>query len=63
MLFIAPVGTGARVRAHASLVSAELQDGRHMLLKLRCTLGIDGDPKLALVAEVVCMLIGKPDAT
>jgi hypothetical protein len=33
-----------------------------MLLKLQCTLEIDGEAKPALVAEVLCMLLGKPDA-
>jgi hypothetical protein len=31
-----------------------------MLLKLQCTLEIEGEAKPALVAEVLCMLIGKP---
>ena len=30
-----------------------------MLLKLQCTLEIEGEAKPALVAEVLCMLIGK----
>ena len=33
-----------------------------MLLKLACTLEIEGEPKPALVAETLCMLIGKRDA-
>ena len=31
-----------------------------MLLKLQCTLEVEGENKPALVAEVLCMLIGKP---
>jgi acyl dehydratase len=58
--FIAPVKAGARVRTRASLVSAEPQQGGRMLLKLQCTLEIEGEAKPALVAEVLCMLIGKP---
>jgi len=60
--FIAPVKAGARVRTRASLASAEPQSGGRVLLKLQCTLEIDGEPKPALVAEVLCMLIGKREA-
>jgi acyl dehydratase len=60
--FIAPVKAGARVRMRASLLSAEQQSGGRMLLKLNCTLEIEGEPKPALVAETLCMLIGKRDA-
>lgn len=60
--FIAPVKTGARVRMRASLVSATPQNGGRMLLKLQCTLEMEGEAKPALVAEVLCMLIGKRDA-
>jgi acyl dehydratase len=60
--FIAPVKAGARVRTRASLVSAEPQSGGRVLLKLQCTLEIEGEAKPALVAEVLCMLIGKRDA-
>jgi acyl dehydratase len=61
--FIAPVKAGVRVRTRASLVSAEPQSGERVLLKLRCTLEIEGEAKPALVAEVLCMLIGKRDAS
>jgi acyl dehydratase len=57
--FVAPVKAGARVRLRASLASAEPQSGGRMLLKLQSTLEIDGEAKPALVAEVLCMLIGK----
>jgi acyl dehydratase len=57
--FIAPVKAGARVRLRASLAAAELQNGGRMLLKLQSTLEIEGEAKPALVAEVLCMLIGK----
>jgi acyl dehydratase len=59
--FIAPVKAGARVRTRANLISAEPQGGRRMLLKLQCTLEIEGEAKPALVAEVLCMLLGKPE--
>jgi acyl dehydratase len=60
--FIAPVKAGARVRMRASLLSAEAQSGSRMLLKLDCTLEIEGEAKPALVAEILCMLIGRRDA-
>ena len=60
--FIAPVKVGARVRTRANLISAEPQSGGRQLLKLQCTLEIEGEAKPALVAEVLCMLIGKPAA-
>src|SRR5262252_6484946 len=61
--FIAPVKAGARVRMRASLASAEPQNNGRMLLKLQSTLEIEGEAKPALVAEVLCMLIGKGDAS
>jgi acyl dehydratase len=61
--FIAPVKAAARVRTRANLFSAEPQSGGRMLLKLQCTLEIEGEAKPALVAEVLCMLIGKPAAS
>jgi acyl dehydratase len=60
--FITPVKAGARVRTRASLRAAELQSGGRMLLKLGCTLEIEGEAKPALVAEMLCMLMGKRDA-
>ena len=57
--FIAPVKAGARVRTRVSMISAEPQNGGRVLLKLQCTLEIEGEAKPALVAEVLCMLIGK----
>jgi acyl dehydratase len=61
--FIAPVKAGARVRTRASLLAAEPQGGGRMLLKLQCTLEIEGEAKPALVAETLCMLIGMRDAS
>src|SRR5262249_49514056 len=58
--FIAPVKAGSRVRNRVRLMSAETQKGGRMLLKLDCTLEIAGDEKPALVAEMLCMLIGRP---
>jgi hypothetical protein len=50
------------VLTRARLVAAEAQGGGRMLLKLNCTLEIEGEAKPALVAEMLCMLIGKRDA-
>jgi acyl dehydratase len=59
--FIAPVRAGARVRNQVSLLAAEPQGRGQVLLKLRCTLEIEGEAKPALVAETLCMLIGSRD--
>jgi acyl dehydratase len=57
--FIAPVKAGARARCRAKLLSAEPQDGGRLLLKLHCALEIENQPKPALVAELLCMLIAR----
>ena len=59
--FLAPVRTGARVRLHARVLSAERQAGGRVLLKLQTTLEIEHEPRPALIAEVLCLLIGKSD--
>ena len=59
--FIAPVKAGARVRTRATLRAAELQGDSRVLLRLDCTLEIEGEAKPALIAELLCLLIGKPD--
>ena len=61
--FIAPVKAGARVRMRAKLASAEPQNGGRLLLKLQSTVEIEGETKPAVVADLLCMLIGKGDAT
>ena len=60
--FIAPVKAGVRVRTRATLLAAEPQSDGRVLLKLSCTLEIEGEAKPALVAELLCLLIGKPEA-
>jgi len=57
--FLAPVKVGSRVRTHAVLISARPQDGDRLLLKLDCKLEIEGEAKPAVIAEVLCMLIGR----
>ena len=61
--FIAPVKSGARVRLQTNLISAEPQNKNRMLLKLQCTLEIEGESKPALIAEVLCMLVGKTEGS
>jgi acyl dehydratase len=61
--FIAPVKAGARVRTRANVLAAEAQNGGRVLLKLNCTLEIEGEAKPALAAELLCLLIGKRDAS
>ena len=61
--FIAPVKSGARVRLQTNLISAQPQSNRRTLLKLQCALEIEGEGKPALVAEVLCMLVGKPEGS
>jgi acyl dehydratase len=57
--FLTPVKVGSRVRARATLLSAQPQDGGRLLLKLECKLEIEGEAKPAVIAEVLCMLIGR----
>jgi acyl dehydratase len=61
--FIAPVKAGARVRMRASLVSAEPQNGGRVLLKLHSIVEIEHEAKPALIADLLCMLVVKPDAS
>jgi acyl dehydratase len=61
--FITPVKSGARVRLQTNLISAQPQSDRRELLKLQCALEIEGEDKPALVAEVLCMLVGKPEGS
>jgi acyl dehydratase len=60
--FIAPIKAGTRVRTRANLLAAEAQSGGRVLLKLDCMLEIEDEAKPALVAELLCLLIGKRDA-
>src|SRR5262249_8171239 len=61
--FIAPVRAGARVPARSRLSAAEAQGGERLLLKLDCTMEIDGEAKPALVAELLCLLIAAKPRT
>jgi acyl dehydratase len=55
------VKAGSRVRARAKLRAAEPQGEGRLLLRLDCTLEIEGDAKPAVVAELLCLLVGKRD--
>ena len=61
--FLNPVKSGARVRTRAVLASAQPQEGGRLLLKVECKLEIEGEEKPALIAETLCMLIGRQRAT
>jgi acyl dehydratase len=58
--FLAPVKAGARVRNRVVLASAEPQSPARLLMKLRCTLEIEDEPKPALIAEMLVMLLARP---
>jgi acyl dehydratase len=58
--FMTPVKAGARVRNRVRLLATESQKSGRLLIKLNCTLEIEGEEKPALVAEMLCMLVGKP---
>src|SRR5580765_8408271 len=60
--FIAPVKAGARVRNRVVLVGVEDKGGGRKLLTLRNTIEIDGEPKPALIAESLAMLMAGPEA-
>jgi hypothetical protein len=49
------------VRTRATLRAAEPQGDSRVLLRLDCTLEIESEAKPALIAELLCLLIGKPD--
>jgi len=55
--FMAPVRAGARVRGRVVLLGAEDKRNGRVLLKLECTLEIEGEDKPALVAEMLSMLL------
>jgi acyl dehydratase len=57
--FLSPVKAGARVRTRVVLISVQPQDGKRLLLKLDCRLEIEGEEKPAVIAETLCMLIGR----
>ena len=57
--FIAAVKCGARVRNRVVLLSVDDKADGRVLLTLQNTIEIDGEPKPALVAESLAMLISR----
>jgi acyl dehydratase len=55
--FLTPVKAGARVRNRVSLTSVERKDHGRALIAIRNTLEIEGEPKPALVADTLAMLM------
>jgi acyl dehydratase len=55
--FLAPVKADDRVRGTVVLVSAEQQKGERVLLKAQVSIEIEGEPKPALIAEALCMVL------
>ncbi len=56
--FLAPVKSGARVRARISLMELTEQGGGRKLVKLNNTMEIEGESKPALIAETLAVLVG-----
>ncbi len=56
--FLAPVKSGARVRARISLIELTEQGGGRKLVKLNNTMEIEGESKPALIAETLAVLVG-----
>jgi acyl dehydratase len=56
--FLAPVKSGARVRARISLIELTEQGGGRKLVKLNNTMEIEGESKPALIAETLAVLAG-----
>ena len=60
--FLAPVKAGARVRNRVALLAIEPKDEGRVLITFGNTIEIEGEPKPALVAELMAMLIAAPAA-
>jgi acyl dehydratase len=56
--FLAPVKSGARVRARIGLIELTEQGGGRKLVKLNNTIEIEGESKPALIAETLAVLVG-----
>jgi len=56
--FLAPVKSGARVRARISLIELTEQGGGRKLVKMNNTMEIEGESKPALIAETLAVLVG-----
>ncbi|MTI43873.1 acyl dehydratase [Roseibium hamelinense] len=56
--FLAPVPSGATVRAHFKLADVEAKGDDRQLLRVEASVAIDGSDKPALVGELLAMVIG-----
>jgi len=54
--FLAPVKAGARIRDRVALLDVE-RKGDNLLLKTRNTIEIEGEPKPALIADTLSLLV------
>ncbi len=57
--FLAPVKSGSRVRARIKLLAAVPKDKGRLLLTQEYTVEIENEPKPALIAELLVMLVPK----
>lgn len=57
--FLAPVKSGVQVRSRIKLLSATPKDDGRYLVALEHTVEIEGEPKPALVAEMLVMIVPK----
>ncbi len=57
--FLTPVKSGARVRARVKLMAAVPKDKGRVLLTQEYTVEIENEPKPALIAEMLVMLMPK----
>ncbi|MEM8984350.1 MAG: MaoC family dehydratase [Pseudomonadota bacterium] len=55
--FITPVKSGQRIRARSVMQSADEKNPGQILVKNLITIDIDGEPKPALVAEILSMYV------
>ncbi|UIF84663.1 MaoC family dehydratase [Cupriavidus sp. UYPR2.512] len=55
--FLAPVKAGSRVRNRVSLLAADNKGGGRVLLRTENTVEIEGEPRPALVAEALALLV------
>jgi acyl dehydratase len=60
--FVAPVKAGSRVRNRVTLLAAEPKGAGRVLVTLQNTIEIDGEPKPALIAESLALLMAAPAA-
>ena len=55
--FMTPVKSGARIRNRVVLLAVERQDKGRILLKTQNTIEIEGEKKLALIANTLILLV------